>query len=66
MKIIIEITPDKDNNEKAYFKFKLKGKPESMPVYRASARMERVISQAYKEMHTESEYITEQLENNKE
>jgi hypothetical protein len=62
MKIIIEIVPDKDNIEKVCYNFKIKGKPESMAVHRANARMSRVIAQAYQEIHAESEYIKKQLE----
>ena len=62
MKIIIEIVPDEDNINMAYFEFKLKGKPENMAVHRATARMGRVISQTYAEMLAESEHIKKQLE----
>ena len=62
MKIVIEMLPDKDNNEMVQFKFKLKGKPESMSVHRATARMGRVIAQTYAEMLAETEHIQEQLE----
>ena len=62
MKIIIEMVPDEDNIEMVQWKFKLKGKPESMAVHRATARMGRVCAQTYAEMLAESEYIQEQLE----
>ena len=62
MKIVIEMLPDKDNNEMVQFKFKLKGKPESMSVHRVTARMGRVIAQTYAEMLAETEHIKKQLE----
>lgn len=62
MKIVIEIVPDKDNIEMVQLGFKVKGKPESMAVHRANARLSRVVAQTYQEMHSESEYIKKQLE----
>ena len=62
MKIVIEITPAEDNDEMVQFEFRLKGKPESMAVHRASARMMMVVSRAYAEMLAESEYIKKELE----
>ena len=62
MKIIIEIVPDKDNIEMVQFKFRTKGKPESMAVHRANARLSRVMAMTYGKIHAESEYIKKQLE----
>ena len=62
MKIIIKITPDKDNIEMVNFTFSTKGKPESMAVRRASARFSRVLAMTFAKMDAESEYIKKQLE----
>ena len=66
MKIVIEITPAEDNVELVQFAFYNKGKPLTMPVRRAAARMMMVVSRAYAEMLAESEYIKKELESESE
>ena len=61
MKITIEINPDEDNENMAYFTFKQKGKDKNMAVLRATARMMRVIGTEFSNMKGESDYIESNL-----
>jgi len=62
MKIIIEVESASDDPDMVIFTFSTKGKANTMPVWRAIARMSRVINTEYNKIHAESEYIKLQLE----
>ena len=61
MKIIIEIFPNEDNENMAYFSFKRKGKDKNMTVLRVTARMMRAIGAEFSNMKGESDYIESNL-----